>query len=124
LADFRGLRVWQEAHWLVLAIYDTTSRFPAVERYHLAQQLRRAAASIPANIAEGMGKSGDRERSRYINIALGSSSEVRYHILLARDLGLVDSQAYDELSAMVERVGRMLHALFKRLRKDVPARRR
>lgn len=117
MADFQGLLVWQEAHELVLEVYRATRGFPASEQFQLTRQLCRSAASIPANLAEGMGKNGNRERARYTNIALGSSSEVRYHLLLARDLGFLDPVRYNDLTLKAERVGRMLQALYRTLRK-------
>src|SRR5215469_2409911 len=85
--SFRDLRVWQKAHQLVLAVYRYSESFPEGEKYGLAHQLRRAAVSIPANIAEGFGKRSQAEKARFLNIAEGSVEECRYYLILSQDLG-------------------------------------
>ena len=89
MKDFRNLKVWEKSHQLALAVYKATSTFPRHELYGLTSQIRRACASIPANIAEGCGRSGDAELARFLQIAMGSASELEYHLLLARDLGFL-----------------------------------
>jgi four helix bundle protein len=79
MKDFRDLKVWEKAHELTLSIYQATAGFPPEEKYGLSGQLRRAAASIPANIAEGCGRSGDRELGRFLQIAMGSASAFDFH---------------------------------------------
>ena len=91
MKDFRELKVWEKAHQLTLSVYQVSHRFPKEELYGLTSQIRRASASIPANIAEGCGKCGDAELARYLQIAMGSSSELEYHLLLARDLGYLSA---------------------------------
>jgi len=86
--------------------------------YGLTRQIRRSCASIPANIAEGCGRSGDAELSRFLQIAMGSASELEYHILLARDLSLLNSLAYDRLASDVTEVKRMLASFIKKLNAD------
>ena len=86
MRDFRDLQVWQKAHRLVLEVYAATRSFPTDERYGLTAQVRRSAASVPTNIAEGCGRDGERDLARFISIAAGSASETEYHLLLARDL--------------------------------------
>ncbi|MDX2187824.1 MAG: four helix bundle protein [Opitutaceae bacterium] len=97
--------VWQRAHRFVLEIYGLTSTFPLEERYGLTSQLRRAAASVPANIVEGFRRSTVRERVRFYNIAQASADECVYHLILAHDLGFSDTlklqQELDELSRML-----------------------
>jgi four helix bundle protein len=88
MRDFRKLMVWQKAHQLTLGIYELTANFPRDEVYGLTSQVRRAAASIPANVAEGCGRDGDTELARFLRIAMGSANELEYHLILARDLGL------------------------------------
>lgn len=88
MKDFRSLKVWEKAHALTLTIYNSTEGFPKQELYALANQIQRAAVSIPANIAEGCGKDSDAELKRYFLIAMGSSSDLEYLLLLAHDLGL------------------------------------
>jgi four helix bundle protein len=92
MQDFRDLKVWQRAHALVLQIYKASSRFPDHERYGLISQLRRAAVSIPANIAEGTIRASDQDFARFLQIAIGSASEVDYLLLLARDLEYANSE--------------------------------
>ncbi len=88
MRDFRQLMVWEKSHQLTLEIYQATGAFPREELYGLTSQIRRAAASIPANIAEGCGKDTETELARYMQISMGSASELEYHLLLAHDLGL------------------------------------
>ena len=83
--SFRDLRVWQKAHEFVLAVYGYSESFPEREKYGLAHQLRRAAVSIPANIAEGFGKRSQAEKARFLNIAEGSVEECRYYLILSQD---------------------------------------
>jgi four helix bundle protein len=118
MKDFRQLSVWQKAHSLTLLSYKLTARFPEDERYGLTSQIRRCSASIGANIAEGCGKSGNAEFNRFILIAAGSASELEYHWLLARDLGLVSQRDYEIVQAQTSEVGRMLNALSHKVRAD------
>lgn len=102
---FRDLLVWQKAHQFVLSIYSFTTGFPRQEQYGLSIQLRRAAVSIPANIAEGFRKRGRADKARFMNMAEGSIEEARYYLILANDLG------YGETSTLMnslEEVSRML----------------
>jgi four helix bundle protein len=116
LRDFRELKVWEKAHQLALAIYRTTSTFPKDELYSLTSQMRRASTSIPMNIAEGCGRDGQNELARFCQIAMGSASELEYQLLLARDLGFLNSSGYQELAASVTEVKRMLTAFIQRLK--------
>jgi four helix bundle protein len=113
---FRELQVWDKAHQLTLAVYPVTSTFPREELYGLTSQIRRSCASIPANIAEGCGREGDNELRRFLEIAMGSASELEYHLLLARDLGLLASANYDDLNQKTTEVKRMLAAFIRKLR--------
>ena len=115
MQDFQNLEVWKKAHAIAMDIHRTAGGFPRRDGVTLTSQLRRAALSIPTNIAEGAGKGGDAEFRRYVRIALGSASETTYHLLVARDLGLVDCQTYDDLTARIVEVRRMLTGLLKRL---------
>ena len=87
MQHFRNLLVWQKSHEMVLQVYRISRDFPREELYGLTSQLRRAAVSIPSNIAEGCSRGSDADFGRFLIIALGSSSEVEYQLLLARDLG-------------------------------------
>ncbi len=118
MRDFRNLKVWQKAHELTLVVYRETKRFPRDELYGLTSQLRRGASSIPANIAEGCGRSTDRDFARFLDIAAGSGSELEYHLLLSRDLGLLEQPAYEDLHGRTTEVKRMLTGLIQRLRAD------
>jgi len=117
MRDFQKLDVWQKAHELTLDIYRATSQFPNSERYGLTSQLQRAAASIGANLAEGSGRQTDGDYKRFVDIASGSACEVEYHLLLARDLGLLNDQAYKTLNGKINEVKRMLHGLAQYLRR-------
>ena len=118
MQNFQELAVWNKAHELALAIYRITSDFPPEELYTLTSQLRRAALSIPSNIAEGCGREGPAELRRYLRISRGSSSEVEYQLLLARDLAYIDEIAYKELSSQVRQIRQMLTGLIRRLTTD------
>jgi four helix bundle protein len=122
MGDFRNLRVWQRAHQLTLDLYGDTRTFPKEERYRLTSQLRRAAVSIPANIAEGCGRNGDTELARFLTIARGSASELDYFLLLAHDLGYLKSSRYEQLAEEVHGISRMLTNFVDRLRHPLPAR--
>jgi four helix bundle protein len=118
MKDFRQLSVWQKSHELTLAIYKLTRSFPREEMYGLTTQIRRACSSIPANIAEGCGKDGDAELARYCGIARGSASELEYHLLLARDLKLLQADNYAQISERVVELKRMLTGLIQKLSAD------
>ena len=118
MKDFRKLQVWDKAHQLALTLYQVTASFPRDETYGLASQIRRAASSIPSNIAEGCGREGDAELSRFCTIARGSASELEYHILLARDLKLIQPHDYEQLSERATEIKRMLTVLVQKLNAD------
>ena len=118
MRDFRGLLVWQKAHRLTLEVYRATRSFPTEERYGLTAQLRRSAASIPTNIAEGCGRDGERDFARFISIAAGSASETEYHLLLARDLEYLPAPTHDDLYGLVSEVKKMLGAFHRKLTAD------
>jgi four helix bundle protein len=116
LQDFHNLRVWQKAHRLTLAVYQITGNFPRAELYGLTSQLRRSCASIPANLAEACGRNGDAEFARFCYIAMGSASELEYHLLLAHDLKLIKPKDHSELSQRTVELKRMLAALIQKLK--------
>lgn len=115
MQDFRNLKVWQYAHQLVLDVYGATAAFPRAERYGLSSQMRRAAVSIPSNIAEGCGRGSDADFARFLSIAMGSASELEYQLLLARDLGWLHAEDYDVLHEAACRTRRLLNGLLRRL---------
>ena len=116
MGDYRNLKVWERAHRLTLEVYGVTRTFPKDELFGLTSQMRRAAASIPANIAEGCGRNGDAELARFMTIAMGSANELDYHLLLARDLRYLPPPRYDQLSVETQSVARMLATFITRLR--------
>jgi len=118
MRDFRKLKVWQKAHQLTLGTYKGTATFPKIEIYGITSQIRRSAVSIPANIAEGCGRNGDAELARFLQIAMGSASELEYHLLLARDLNLLKSPEHEKLANEVIDVKRMLTSFIQKLRTD------
>ena len=107
---FRDLTVWRRAHEFVLAVYEFTKAFPKHETYGLVSQVRRAAVSIPANIAEGFRKRGHADKVRFMNIAEGSAEQSRYYLILAKDLGYGQTKG---LMDKLEEVSRLLNAYSK-----------
>ena len=118
MKDFRELKVWQKAHELTLTVYRITATFPREELYGLTSQIRRACSSIAANLAEGCGRSGDAEFARFCSIAMGSASELEYHLLLAKDLKLIKPADYEELAPRATELKRMLTGLLQKLNAD------
>lgn len=109
IVSFQQLDAWQEAHRLVLMVYKVTQGFPPEERFGLVTQMRRAAVSVAANIAEGFKRRGLQEKIRFYNIAEGSLEEVKYFFILSNDLGYIASA--NELMARAETVGRLINGL-------------
>ncbi len=118
MQNFRNLKVWEKSHALTLAVYRATSHFPKRELYGLTSQIRPASASIPANIAEDCGKGGRAELGRFLQVSMGSASELEYHLLLAHDLLHRDDGEYRMLEGQVIEVKRMLASLVLNLRTD------
>jgi four helix bundle protein len=116
--DFRNLKVWEKAHMLTLDVYKASKSFPRDEMYGLTSQMRRASVSIGANIAEGACRRGDVDFARFLQIAVGSASELEYHLLLARDLELMGASDYRRLSDEAVEVKRMLASLMQKLRAE------
>lgn len=108
MEDFKNLIVWDKCHQFTLAIYGHTRKFPKEEMYGLTRQLRRASASIGANIAEACGRRSDAEMKRFLQIARGSANEVEYHLLLARDLQYLPIEVFKDLEEKMHEVQRML----------------
>jgi four helix bundle protein len=118
MQDFKKLKVWEKGHQITLAIYKLTARFPKEELYGLTSQMRRAAASIVSNIAEGRGRAGRADFGRFLQMATGSASELEYQLLLAHDLNYLKAEEYQNLEKGVVEVKRMLSALMQRLRTE------
>ena len=116
MKDFRSLKVWEKAHALTLTIYKSTVEFPKQELYALTNQIQRAAVSIPANIAEGCGKDSDAELKRYFLIAMGSSSELEYLLLLAYDLGYLQDTTYQSMQNDLVEIRKMLNSFIQKLK--------
>lgn len=118
MKDFRKLKVWEKSHNLTLSIYKLTKEFSKDELYGLTNQMRRASSSIPTNIAEGCGRDSQVELARFFILAMGSSSELEYQLILARDLNYIEEEAYqDVLSELVE-FRRMLNAFIQKIKND------
>ncbi len=116
MRDFRTLEVWRRAHPLVLSVYRVTGGFPREELFGLTSQMRRAASSIPTNIAEGCGRGSQLDVARFLQIALGSATELEYQLLLARDLRYLDESGHNQLDAELVAVKRMLTALLQKVK--------
>lgn len=116
MQDFYKLNVWHKSHRLTLDVYAATRRFPKDELYGMTSQIRRSAASIPANIAEGCGRDGGADLARFLQIAVGSASELEYHLLLARDLEFLNDPGWRELTDAVCEVKQMLASLLRKVR--------
>ena len=121
MQDFEKLKVWQKAHALAIDVHRLAGAIPRAEGMALAAQLRRSALSVPSNIAEGAGKGGDGEFRRYLQIAMGSASETAYHLMVARDLGFMETATYDDLTSRIAEVRRMATGLLKRIASRSPS---
>jgi four helix bundle protein len=113
---WRDLKVWQASHQMVLEIYRTTQAFPGSEKFGLSGQLKRASSSIPANIVEGQSRNTTKEYLQFLYNARGSLEEVRYFILLARDLRFLTPEKYIDLETSYKNISRMLNSLIKSLK--------
>ncbi len=118
MKDFRQLKVWGKAHSLTLKIYELSNHFPNEKTCGITNQIRRACASIPTNIAEGCGRNGDAELSRFFSIASGSASEIEYLFQLIFDLKYIEKSKYDELSNDVTEIKKMLTVFIQKLKAD------
>ncbi len=112
---FRELEVWKRGHALAVKVYEVTARFPRDERFGITDQLRRAAVSIPTNIAEGSKRRSQPDYARFLNIAEGSAAEIESLLLLCQDLTLLPGADWTELLRDADRLGRMLHSLRRRV---------
>jgi four helix bundle protein len=113
--SFTDLKIWQEAHNLTLEIYCLTNKFPKQETYGLRAQLRRSAASIPANIAEGMGRNTTKELIQFIYNARGSLQETIYHLILAKDLAYINKDEFNKLNDRYNGLGKGLNVFLSKL---------
>src|SRR2546423_1189334 len=118
MMPFERLTAWSVAHEFAVAIYSTTKSFPKCELYGLTSQLRRAAFSIPANIAEGSFKRGSAEFRRFLDISLGSFAETSYALRFSRDVGLLAQPDFERLDKLRIRLGKLLWGLYAAISKD------
>ena len=118
MRDFREIKVWAKAHTLTLALYRLTRQFPRDELYGLTSQIRRSAASIGANIAEGSGRRTRCDFARFLQVALSSASELQHHLLLAADLEFIARADYEYMDRMTAEVKRMLTGFIRKLMAD------
>lgn len=115
MRDFRELKVWEKAHAVVLEVYSHTREYPKEELYVLTSQIRRAAISVPTNIAEGCGRGSDADFNRFLQISFGSACETEYLLLLSNDLGYIDAPSRDRMTANVQEVKKMLSSLMQKV---------
>jgi four helix bundle protein len=115
MKNYKNLTVWQDSHELVLSVYKETKTFPKEEVYGITSQLRRATASIPANIAEGSAKNSDKDFGRYLQIAMGSLNESEYFLFLSKELNYLEVENHNEIVKKLEVVKAKLINLQKKL---------
>jgi four helix bundle protein len=120
MRNYRDLQTWNKAHKLTLDLYKISRQFPKEEIYGLTSQIRRAASSIGANLAEGCGRQTNSEFARFVRISMGSASELDYHLLLARDLGFLEADAYQHASGTLTEVRKMLRSLLSTVELETP----
>lgn len=116
MQNFKDLKVWQKAHQSTLDIYRASAKFPKEEVYSLTNQLRRAASSVPANIAEGCGKNTQADFANFLNISLGSANEAEYFLILSKDLDYLTEEQFTILSNSINEVKAMLIGLIGKVR--------
>lgn len=117
MKNFRDLKVWEKSHKVALKVYGLTKSFPKEEMYGLVSQMRRSASSIPTNIAEGCGRGSDSQFAYFLNIALGSASELEYQLILSSDLKLISDENSKEILKELIEVKKMLTKLYKAVSK-------
>jgi four helix bundle protein len=118
MQNFRDIKVWQKGHQLTLDVYKLTNTFPKSEMFALTSQMRRAAMSVPANVAEGCVQSSDAGFARFLYHSLGSASELEYYFELSKDLEFIKTDTYETLLKSVTEVKRMLTPFIKKLKAD------
>jgi four helix bundle protein len=115
MRDFQKLTIWQKGHSITLKIYNCTKEFPSSELYGLTSQMRRSSSSIPTNIAEGCGRNSTTELNRFLTIAAGSTSELQYQLILAKDLGYLNENLLKELYNETVEIRKMIFAFAQKL---------
>jgi four helix bundle protein len=116
MQDYKELKVWEKAHKFTLSVYEVSKTFPKDELYSLTNQLRRAASSIPANIAEGSGKNTQAEFAHFLTIALGSANESEYFLILSKDLNYLNQNKFSELYNSINEIKAILISLINKVR--------
>ena len=116
MQNYKDLLVWKKAHQLTLGVYKVVSTYPKEETYNLVSQLKRATSSIATNIAEGTGRFSQKDLAHFLQIALGSSHEVEYLLLLSKDLGFINNEIHIQLEKDINEVKAMLISLIKKVR--------
>ena len=111
IKSFTDLKVWREGHELVVLIYKTTQKFPREETYSLTDQIRRAASSVTSNVAEGFGRQGYKEKVQFYYLAQGSLTELKNQLLIARDVGYLRAQDFQDLAEKANDVHKLLQGL-------------
>jgi four helix bundle protein len=122
MRNYRDLQIWTKAHNLTLELYKLSRQFPKEEVYGLTSQLRRAASSIGANLAEGCGRQSNPKFARFVRISMGSASELDYHLLLSRDLGFLENDTYQRTSKSLTEVRKMLASLLSTVETEIGTR--
>ncbi|MFY0608367.1 MAG: four helix bundle protein [Cyclobacteriaceae bacterium] len=119
MRNFKDLEVWKESHQITLDIYKITVDFPVEEKYGIVSQMRRSATSIPTNIAEGCGRSGQSELKRFCDIAMGSASELEYQLILSNDLGYLTEHELESILESLVRLKKRLNSFIQYLKKSI-----
>ena len=117
MGGYEDLAVWHRGRQIVVLIYNQTKSFPRSEQFGIASQMRRAAVSVVANVAEGCARASSSEFAQFVNIARGSAAELETLLVVASDIGLVDSETAEAIRSEVRGLRRMLHALHKNLKR-------
>src|SRR4051812_40279048 len=104
MQNYKDLKVWEKAHEFTVSVYEITKSFPKEELYSLTNQIRRAAASIPANIAEGCGKNSQLDLAKFLNIAMGSANETEYYLILSKDLKYLNVENFEVLFKTINEI--------------------
>src|SRR5215813_9720733 len=118
MQNFKDLKVWEKAPCFTLNVQEATKIFPREETYSLTNQLRRAASSIPANIAEGCGKNSQSEFAHFLNVAMGSANESEYFLILSKDLYYLTNEKFIDLSTTINEIKAMLISLISKIRDE------
>lgn len=119
IKSFTDLEIWNLSHLFVLEIYSITENFPKKEEFRLTSQLIRSASSIPANIAEGMGRYSRKELIQFLIIARGSAEEVKYHLILAKDLNYITNEIFNALNEKIALIARKVNSLITSLKAKI-----